>query len=161
MHELHKCLLPKTRYRLENSITSGLNKTCYFNIYLLKNGIKKLTLSFKTKLGNISVHFHEITINEKEIPAIKAVDRPVYRRAITTSSRNQQLNSIVKRNIKMQSQKCQLNFKTLTKILANQTQIQTKTQPETTSHPKHIIQTRNKDNTRKNIKGKTKSKKNL
>ena len=61
----------------------------------------------------------------------------------------------------MQSQKCQLNFKTLTKILANQTQIQTKTQPETTSHPKHIIQTRNKDNTRKNIKGKTKSKKNL
>ena len=61
----------------------------------------------------------------------------------------------------MQSQKCQLNFKTLTKILANQTQIQTKTQPETTSHPKHIIQTRNKDNTRKNIKRKDKKQEKL
>ena len=124
-------LKPDTDWK---TLSSGLNKTCYFNIYLLENGIKKLILSFKTKLDNISVNFHEITINEKEIPTIKAVDRPVYRRAITTSSRNRQLNSIVKRNIKMQSQKCQLNFKTLTKILANQTQIQTKTQPETTSN---------------------------
>ena len=54
----------------------------------------------------------------------------------------------------MQSPKCQLNLKTLTKILANQIQIQTKTQPETTSHPKHILQTRDNANISKTMKRK-------
>ena len=41
----------------------------------------------------------------------------------------------------MESLKCQLNFKTSTQILTNQSQIQTKMQQETKSHPKHIVQT--------------------
>ena len=77
-----------------------------------------------------------------------------YRRAITTSSRNRQLNSTIKRNVKLLSPKCQLNFKTSTQILANQSQIQTKTQPETTSHPKHIVQTRDNGNICESIKRK-------
>ena len=83
-----------------------------------------------------------IVINEKVLPTIKAVDyqRADYRRVITTSSKNRQSNSTIKRNIKLQSPKCQLNFKTSTKFLTNQSQIQTKTQPGTTSHPKHVVQ---------------------
>ena len=94
--------------------------------------------------------------HQKLVPAIKAVDyrRVYYRRAVTTSSRNRHSNSTIKRNIRLQSPKCQLNFKTSTKILANQSQIQTKTQRQTTSHPKHIAQTRNNDNISKNIKRK-------
>ena len=80
--------------------------------------------------------------------------RADYRRGITTSSRNRQSNFSIKRNIKLQSPKCQLNFKTSTKFLTNQSQIQTKTQPETTSHPKHIVQTRDNDNISKSIKRK-------
>ena len=97
-----------------------------------------------------------IVINEKVLPTIKAVDyqRADYRRVITTSSKNRQSNSTIKRNIKLQSPKCQLNFKTSTKFLTNQSQIQTKTQPETTSHPKHIVQTRDNDNISKSIKRK-------
>ena len=41
----------------------------------------------------------------------------------------------------MESLKCQLNFKTSTQILTNQSQIQTKMQQETKSHPKHIVKT--------------------
>ena len=54
----------------------------------------------------------------------------------------------------MQSPKCQLNFKPSTKILADQSQIQTKTQLKTTSDPKHIVQTRDNDNISKSIKRK-------
>ena len=126
------------------------------NIYLLENGNKKLAVSIKTKLDNIRINCHEIAINEKVLPTIKAVDyqRTDYRRAITTSSRNRQSNFSIKRNIKLQSPKCQLNFKTSTKFLTNQSQIQTKTQPETTSHPKHIVHTRDNDNISKSIKRK-------
>ena len=97
-----------------------------------------------------------IAINEKVVPTIKAVDhqRADYRRAITTSSRNRRLNFSIKGNIKLQWPKCQLNFKTSTKFLTNQSQIQTKTQPETTSHPKHIVQTRDNYNISKSIKRK-------
>ena len=115
---------------------------------------KKLALSIKRKLHNMRVNCHEISINKKVVPTIKAVDyqRADYWRAVTTSSKNRQSNSTIKRNIKLRSPKCQLNFKISTKILANQSKIQTKTQPETTSHPKHIVQTRNNDNISKNIK---------
>ena len=97
-----------------------------------------------------------IAINEKVVPTIKAVDhqRADYRRAITTSSRNRRLNFFIKGNIKLQSPKCQLNLKTSTKFLTNQSQIQTKTQPETTSHPKHIAQTRDNYHISKSIKRK-------
>ena len=97
-----------------------------------------------------------IVINEKVLPTIKAVDyqRADYRRVITTSSKNRQSNSTIKRNIKLQSPKCQLDFKTSTKILTNQSQIHTKMQPETISHPKHIIQTSDNDNISKSIKRK-------
>ena len=97
-----------------------------------------------------------IVINEKVLPTIKAVDyqRADYRRVIWTSSRNRQSNSTIKRNIKLQSPKCQLDFKTSTKILTNQSQIHTKMQPETISHPKHIIQTSDNDNISKSIKRK-------
>ena len=54
----------------------------------------------------------------------------------------------------MQSPKCQLNFKPSTKILADLSQIQTKTQLKTTSDPKHIVQTRDNDNISKSIKRK-------
>ena len=93
---------------------------------------------------------------EKVVPTIKAVDyqRADYRRAITTSSRNRRLNFSIKGNIKLQLPKCQLNFKTSTKFLTNQSQIQIKTQPETTSHPKHIVQTRDNDSISKSIKRK-------
>ena len=90
------------------------------------------------------------------MPTIKAVDyqRADYRKAITTSARDRQSNSTIKRNVKLRSRKYQLNFKTSTKFLANQSQIQIKTQPETTSHPKHIVQTRDNDNISKSIKRK-------
>ena len=126
------------------TLDRGLNKTLYYkdNTHLLENGSKKLAVSIKTKLDNIRINCHEIAINEKVLPTIKAVDyqRTDYWRAITTSSRNRQSNFSNKRNIKLQSPKCQLNFKTSTKFLTNQSQIQTKTQPETTSHPKHLVQ---------------------
>ena len=70
------------------------------------------------------------------------------------SSRNWQSNFSIKKNIKLQSPKCQLNFKRSTKFLTNQSQIQTKTQPETVSHPKHIVQARDNDNISKSIKRK-------
>ena len=148
-------LKPETDW---TTLDGGLNKTFYYkdNIHLLENGNKKLAISIKTKLDNIRVNCHEITINKKVVPTIKAVDyqRADYWRAVTTSPKNRQSNSTIKRNIKVRSPKCQLNFKTSTKILANQSQIQTKTQPETTSHPKHIVKTRNNDNISKNIKRK-------
>ena len=159
----HKCtnytsvcfLKPDTDW---TTLDGKLNKTfCYKdNIHLLKNGNKKLALSIKTKLDNIRVNCHEITINKKVVPTIKAADyqRVDYWRAVTTSSRNWQSNCTIKRNIKLPSPKCQLNFKTSTKILANQSQIQTKMQPETTSHPKHEVQARNNDSISKNIKRK-------
>ena len=137
------------------ALDGGLNKTFYYkdNIHLLENRNKKLALSIKTKLDIIRINCHEITINKKVVPTIKAVDyqRVDCWRTVTTSSKNRQSNSTIKRNIKLRSPKCQLNFKTSTKILANQSQIQTKTQPETTSHPKDIVQTRNNDNISKNI----------
>ena len=105
------------------SLDGGLNKTFYYkdNIHLLKNGNKKLVLSIKTKLNNIRISCHDITINEKVVATIKAVDyqRADYWKAITTLSRNRQSNSTIKRNIKLQSLKCQLNFKTSTKISTN------------------------------------------
>ena len=121
-----------------------------------KTGNKKLTLSIKIKLDKIRINCHEIAINEKIVLTIKAVDyqRADYWRAITTSSRNQKSNSTIKRNIKLQSPKCQLNFKTLTKIWTNQSQIQTKTQPETKSQPKHIVQARDNDNISRSMKRK-------
>ena len=92
----------------------------------------------------------------KVVPTIKAVDyqRVDYRKVITTSSRNRKSNSTIKKYVKLRSPKCQLNFKPSTKILANQLQIQTKTQPKTTSDPKHIVQTRDNDSISKNIKRK-------
>ena len=78
------------------TLDGGLNKTFYYkeNIHLLDNGNKKLALSIKAKLDN-RVNCHEITINKKVVPTIKAVDyqRADYRRAVTTSSRNRQSNS--------------------------------------------------------------------
>ena len=55
-----------------------------------------------------------------------------------TPSWNWRSNSTIKRDVNLQSPKCQFDFKT-TKILANQFQIQTKTQPEKISHPKLIV----------------------
>ena len=55
-----------------------------------------------------------------------------------TPSWNWQSNSTIKRDVNLQSPKCQFDFKT-TEILANQLQIQTKTQPEKISHPKLIV----------------------
>ena len=140
------------------TLDGGINKTFYYNdnIHLLENGNKKPALSIKTKLGNIRINCHEIAINKKLLPTVKAVDyqRADYQRAITTLSRNRQSNFSIKKNIKQQSPKCQLNFKTPTKFLTNQSQIQTKTQPETTSHPKHIVQTRVNDKISKSIKRK-------
>ena len=139
------------------TLDGGLNKRLYYkdNTHLLENGNKKLAVSIKTKLDNIRINCHEIAINEKVLPTIKALDyqRTDYRRAITTWSRNRQSNFSIKRNIKLQSPKCQLNFKT-TKFLKKQSQIQTKTQPQTTSHPKHIVQLRDNDNISKSIKRK-------
>ena len=143
-----KCMNYTSIYLLKpdtdwTTLDSGLNKTFYYkdNIHLLENGNKKLALPIKTKLDNIKINCHEITINEKVVLAIKAVDyqRADCRRAITTLSRNRQSKSTIKRNIKLQSPKCQLNFKTSSKILTNQSRIQTKMQPETTSHLKHIV----------------------
>ena len=86
---------------------------------------------------------------------MKAVDyERDYRNAIITSSRNWQSNSTIKRNIKLRSPKFQLNFKPSTKILADQSHIQTKMQPKTISHPKHIVQTRDNDSIGKGIKRK-------
>ena len=80
------------------TLDGGLNKTFYYkdNIHLLENGNKKLALSIKTKLENIRVNCHEITINEKDTPTMKTVDRPDYWRAITILSRNHPSKSIVK-----------------------------------------------------------------
>ena len=140
------------------TLDGGINKTFYYknNIHLFANGNKKLPLPIKTKLDNIKINCYEIAINKNVVPTIKTVDYQWadYRRAITTSSRNRQSNSTIERNIKLQSPKYQLNFKTSTKILTNQPQIRTKTQPETTSHPKHIVQTRDNDNISKSIKRK-------
>ena len=147
------------------TLDGGLNKTFYYkdNINLQENGNKKLALSIKTKLDNIRVNCHKITINEKIVPTIKAVDyqRADYRKTIKISSRNRQSNSTVKRNVKLRSSKCQLNFKTSTKILADQSQIQTKTQTKTTSHLKHTVQRRDNDNISKSIKKKMQSKENF
>ena len=125
------------------TLDGGLKKTfCYYkdNIHLLENGNKKLALSIKLKLDNIRINCHQITINRKVLPTIKAVDYQSvdYQRAITTLSKNRRSNS--KRNIKLESLKCQLNFKTSTQVLTNQSQIQTKMQQETKSHPKHMVQ---------------------
>ena len=140
------------------TLDGGLSKTFYYkdNIHLLEKGNNKLALSIKTKLDHFRINCHEIAINEKVVPTIKVVDyqRADYRRAITTLSRNRQSNSTIKRNIKLQSPKCLVNFKTLTKILTNQSQIHTKKQPETTPHPKHIVQTRGNDSISKSIKRK-------
>ena len=143
MHEIHQrvyFLKPDSDW---TTLDDGLNKTFYYkdNIHLLKNGIKKMPLSIKIKFDNIRVNCHEITINEKVVPTIKVVDyqRADYRMAITTSSRNRQSNSTIKGNMKLRSPKCQLNFKISTKTLANQSQIKTKTIPETISHPKHTV----------------------
>ena len=70
------------------------------------------------------------------------------------SSRYRKSTSTIKRNVKLCSAKYQLNFKPSTKILADQSQIQTKTQPKTTSDPKHMVQTRENDNISKSIKRK-------
>ena len=77
---------------------------------------KKLALSTNIKLDNIRVNFHEITINEKEVPSLKisdptieAVDRPDSRRAITTSSRNRQTLQNRQKYIKLRPPKLQLN----------------------------------------------------
>ena len=98
------------------TLDGGLNKTFYYkdNIQLLENRNKKLALSVKTNLDNIRVNCHEITINKKVVPTIKAVDyqRADYWRTVTTSSKNRQSNSTIKRNMKLQSLNCQLNFKT-------------------------------------------------
>ena len=51
-------------------------------------------------------------------------------------------------------QKCSTNNKTVDYQWAYQPQIRTKTQPETTSHPKHIAQTRDNNNISKSIKRK-------
>ena len=58
------------------TLDGGLSKTFYYkdNIHLLQNGNKKLALSIKTKLDNIRVNCHDITINEKVVLTIKAVD---------------------------------------------------------------------------------------
>ena len=143
MHEIHQrvyFLKPDSDW---TTLDGGLNKTFYNkdNIHLLKNGNKKMALSIKTKLDNVRVNCHEVTINEKVVPTITVVDyqRADYRRATTTSSRNRQSNSTIKRNIKLRSPKCQLNFKISTKTPAHQLQIKTKTLPETTSHPKHTV----------------------
>ena len=157
MHELHQCLLLKTRYWLENrrwwAQQNFLLQTQHTSPRKRKQ--KTGTINLK-KLDKVKVNCRKITINEKVVLTIKLVDyqRADYRMAITTSSRNRQSNSAIKRNIKLRPPKCQLNFKTSTKILANQSQIQTKTQRETTSHPKHIVQTRNNDSVSKNIKRK-------
>ena len=118
--------------------------------------MNKINKSIKTKLDNISVNCHMITIHKKVVPTIKAVDyqRADYRKAITTLSRNRQSNSTIKRNVKLRSPKYQLNFNTSTKILADQSQIQTKTQLEITSQPKQIVQRRDNDNISKSIKRK-------
>ena len=156
MHELQQCLLSKTRYRLDNPRWWAQQNFVLQRQHLLENGNKKLTVSIKTKLDNIRINCHEIAINEKVLPTIKAVDyqRTDYRRTKTTLSRNREYNFSIKRNIKLQSPKCQLNFKASTKFLTNQSQIQTKTQPETTSNSKHIAQTRDNDNISKSIKRK-------
>ena len=87
-----------------DSIATGLMR--YRNVLgkNFKRDDKKLALSIKTKLDN-RVNCHRVTINEKVVPTIKAVDyqRADYRRAITTSSRNRQSNSNIERNIKVQS----------------------------------------------------------
>ena len=74
------------------TLGGGLNKTFYYkdNIRLLENGNKKLALSIKTKLDNIKVNCHEITINKKVVPTTKTVDyqRAGYWREVTTSSKN-------------------------------------------------------------------------
>ena len=77
------------------ALDGGLKKTFYYkdNIHLLENGNKKLALPVKTKLDNIRVNCHKITINKKVVPTIKAVD---YQR-----ESNWQSNSTIKRNIKL------------------------------------------------------------
>ena len=93
MHELQQCLLSKTRYGLDKP-RWWAQQTFYYkdNIHLLENGNKKLALSIKTKLDNIRINCHEIAINEKLVPTIKAVDYQGadYWRAIATLSRNRQ-----------------------------------------------------------------------
>ena len=60
------------------NLDGGLNKTFYYkdNIHLLENGNKKLALSIKTKLDNITTNCHGIAINKKVVPTIKAVQKP-------------------------------------------------------------------------------------
>ena len=105
------------------TLDGGFNKTFYYkdNIHLLENGNKKLALSIKTKLDNIRVNCREIksSTNNKS----SRYQRADYRRAITTSSRNRQSYSTIKRNIKLRSLKFQLHFKTSIKILAIPSQI--------------------------------------
>ena len=62
------------------TLDGRLNKTIYYkdNIHLLENWNKKLVLSIKTKLVNFKVNCHEIAINKKVVPTMKAVD---YQRA--------------------------------------------------------------------------------
>ena len=83
------------------TLDGGFNKTFYYkdNIHFLGNGNKKLALSIKTKLDNIKVNCHEITMNKKVVPTIKAVDyqRADYWKEITTLSRKRQSNCTIKK----------------------------------------------------------------
>ena len=77
---------------------------------LCKVFFKKREWSGKAMHYEISYRCHNQEEGfEKVVPTIKAVDyqRADYRRAITTSSRNRQSNSTMKRNIKLQLPKCQ------------------------------------------------------
>ena len=104
MHELHQCLLSKTRYW--TTLNGGLNKTYYYedNLHLLENGNKKLALSIKTKLDNIRVTYHEITINEKEVPSLKTSD-PTIKSAGRPDYQKGNNNLIKKLAIKLYHQK--------------------------------------------------------
>ena len=63
MHELYQCLLPQTRYRLDNPRWwAQQNFLLQDNIHLLENGNKKLALSIRTKLDNIRINCHKTTI---------------------------------------------------------------------------------------------------
>ena len=66
-------LKPETDW---TTLVGGFNKTFYYkdNIHLLENRNKKLPISIKTKLDNTRVNCHEICINKKVVPTLKAVD---------------------------------------------------------------------------------------
>ena len=76
MHELHQCLFPKTRYRLDNPSWWAQRNILLQRQHPSPRKRKQITgtVSIKTKLDNIRVNCHEITINEKVVPIMKAVD---------------------------------------------------------------------------------------